>query len=480
VNAHHQRELVIIGGGPAGLAAAIEARRTGVQTTIVDERATLGGQIYKQLPRAFKIHEPRHLGKDYVAGRKLIEEVEASGVEIRLNTVAWGIWDKSIAIYQEGTDAGVLHATQIILATGAYDRPVVFPGWTLPGVMTAGGAQSLIKTQRVLPGRRILMAGSGPLVLAFSAQLHQYGANVAAVLEAAPLPGLPVIAKLLAAAPGNLNLLRDGLGYIAYLRAKRIPFLHSHVIVRAEGREEVERAVIAKVGRDWCPIPGTERTIDVDTICLGYGFFPSVELGLLCGCQHTYDEGLGGHVPVRDEAMRSTVPGVLIAGDGSGVAGSAVAIEEGRIAGITAALELGHLSEAEASRRAGPARTRLATLERFRAALTSAYPVGPGIYELCTPETVVCRCEEVTAAEITANILPGSADPNSVKNLTRAGMGQCQGRNCSRQVASLVARTAGKSIPEVPMFTPRPPAKLVPIALVAEERPEEEPVAEVG
>jgi NADPH-dependent 2,4-dienoyl-CoA reductase/sulfur reductase-like enzyme len=205
-----------------------------------------------------------------------------------------------------------------------------------------------------------------------------------------------------------------------------------------------------------------------------------VELPLLAGCQHTSDENLGGYIPVKDDEMRTNVPGILVAGDGSGVAGSGPAVQEGRLAGITAARELGHISAAEAERRAAPVRKRLATLEKFRAALNSTYSVGRGIYELWTPETIVCRCEEVTAGEIIDNILAGSADPNTVKNLTRAGMGQCQGRNCARTVASLVARQAGRTVSEVPMFTPRPPAKPVPIMLVAEEMPEEEPVAEVG
>lgn len=481
MNVRQGRELVIVGGGPAGLAAAIEARRAGIQTTVIEERTSLGGQIYKQLPRAFKVlAPPSSFGKDYVAGRHLIEAAEASGAEIRLDTVAYGIWGKDVAIYTEGVDAGLLTAERIILATGAYDRPVAFPGWTLPGVMTAGGAQSLIKTQKVLPGERILMAGSGPLILAFSAQLHHYGANVVGVLEAAPFPTPGAIAHLLRASRGNAGLLLDGLGYMAYLRRKTVPFDYSHVVIRAEGRDEVERAVVARVGPDWRPIPGTERAIEVDTVCVGYGFFPSVELSMLCGCKHTFDEDLGGHVPVRDESMRSSVDGILIAGDGAGVAGSIAAVQEGRIAGLTAALELGRLGEAEAARRSAPARRRLATVERFRSALAEIYKVGPGIYDLWTPDTVVCRCEEVTAGEIMDNILGGSADPSSVKSLTRAGMGQCQGRNCARQVASLVARQAGRDLAELPTFTPRAPVKAVPIALIAEERPEEEPVAEVG
>ena len=481
MNYQRDRQLVIVGGGPAGMAAAIAARQAGVdEVTVIDERAKLGGQIYKQFGTGWKVLRPELLGKDYVRGRKLIDAAEASGAEFLHDSVVWGIWDDRVALYEEGKEAGIIKAGKIILATGAYDRPVVFPGWTLPGVMTAGGAQSLIKTQKVIPGKRILMAGSGPLILAFSAQLHQYGANVVTVCEAAAFPSPSSALRLLRAAPGNLGLLSDGLRYMAYLAGKRVPFLYAHMVVRAEGEGEVQRAVIAKVDHDWRPIPGTERVLEVDTVCIGYGFFPSVELSRLCGCEHVYDENLGGHIPVRDEWMRTTVSGVLAAGDGTGVAGSLVAIEEGTLAGIAAAMELEKIGRVEAERRAAPIRRRLAVLERFRHALNQTYAVGGGVYALATPDTLVCRCEEVTVAEILDSIVAESSDPNSVKSVTRAGMGNCQGRNCQRHIAALVAHRAGKSVEQVPMFTARPPVKPVPIGLVAEERPEEEPVAEVG
>ena len=481
MNYERDRQLVIVGGGPGGMAAAIAARAAGVdEVTVIDERAKLGGQIYKQLGPGWKVVAPEKLGKDYVRGRALIESAEASGAEVLDNNVVWGIWDDRVALYEEGGRAGVIKAGKIILATGAYDRPVVFPGWTLPGVMTAGGAQSLVKTQKVIPGQRILMAGSGPLILAFSAQLHQYGANVVTVCEAAGFPAASGALRLLRAAPGNLGLLVDGLGYMTYLARKRVPFLYSHIIVRAEGETEVERAVIARVDHDWKPVPGTEQTIAVDTICIGYGFFPSVELSRLCGCEHTYDEDLGGYIPVRDEWMRTTVSGVLAAGDGTGVAGSLVAIEEGTLAGIAAAMDLEKISKVDAERKAAPVRRRLALLERFRTALNRTYAVGPGVYSLATPDTIVCRCEEVTVQEIFDGIIAESSDPNSVKSITRAGMGNCQGRNCQRHIAAMVAGRAGLSVEQVPMFTPRPPVKPVPIGLIAEERPDDEPAAEAG
>ena len=301
-----------------------------------------------------------------------------------------------------------------------------------------------------------------------------------AAVEAASRPGPRALWRLAVAGRRNPGQLRLGLAYLARLRLARVPLILGHVIVRAEGEREVERAIIARCDRQWRPIRDTERAFEVDTVCVGYGLVPSVELAQLAGCAVTYDENRGGYVPLRDETVRTTVPEVLIAGDSAGIGGSAVALQEGRLAGVIAAMDVGRLSAADGRRRARPIENRLRALGRFRVALDELYPVGAGIHELLTQDTIVCRCEEITAAEIEANIMEGSADPNSVKNLTRAGMGRCQGRYCARQVASLIARQAGKKLWEVPGFTPRPPVKPVPIQIVAEEQPEEDPVAEVG
>lgn len=470
LNTRRVRELVVVGGGPAGLAATIEARRSGLGVTLIDERPSLGGQIFRQPPAGMRQDPTYRTDRYHRPGCSLISAAEASGAEILTGTAVWGLWDRKVAICREPNDAGLLEATQVILAAGAYDRPVVFPGWTLPGVMTAGGIHTLMKTQRIAPGRRILIAGSGPLLLMFAAQLIRHGAPVSAVLEASPRPGLRAFSRLVGAAWGNLAVLRDGLGYLAELSRRGVPPLYSHVVVRAEGAGQVERAIVARVDGRWRPVPGTERALEVDTVALGYGLFPSVELALLSGCTVRYAEDLGGHVPVRDAWMRTTVRGVLAAGDGCGVGGSEAAEAEGRLAGITASLDAGRITAVEADRRAAPFRARLRQLGRLRAALTAIYRVGSGIYDLVTPETIVCRCEEVSAAAILAAVRTGSDDPNVVKGLTRAGMGLCQGKECSRQVAALRARHRGVGVGEVPLLTPRSPVRPVRIGAIAEDR----------
>jgi NADPH-dependent 2,4-dienoyl-CoA reductase/sulfur reductase-like enzyme len=405
------------------------------------------------------VRDARALGRDHVRGRELIEAAERSGARLLLSTSCVSVRGTEAVLVAEGEHARTVSAGHVLLAPGAHDRPVVFPGWTLPGVLTAGAAQTLVKTQRVSPGERVLFAGSGPLALAFPAQLHHYGVNVVSALEAGPPPRPRDLLRIGAAARRNAGLLRDALGYRAELLRGGVPLRYRRIVVRAEGRERVEAVVHAAVDADWRVVRGTEERLEVDTLCIGYGFFPSVELLRLAGCELRYDEDLGGPVAVVDEWMRTTVPGISAAGDGTGVAGSHVAIDEGRLAALG-------LVRDEA--RAAPIRRRLAQKRRFQRALLRMHRVGAGVYELATPDTVVCRCEDVTRAEL-ERAIDASADVNVVKGFTRATMGLCQGRNCQRQIAALIAARHGREIGDLAHATARAPVRPVPLAAVADQ-----------
>jgi thioredoxin reductase len=460
-------EVLVIGGGPAGLAAGVEAAGTGLSVAIVDERPAFGGQIFKQPGAGFRVTSAKELGQDYLRGRRLIEAAERSGAELLPGTSAIAICGTSVVLVEDGEHAREVEARRVIVAAGAHDRPVAFPGWTLPGVITAGGAQSLVKTQRVLPGHSIVFAGSGPLALAFPAQLRGYGANVTLVLDAGPAPGARDVARLVRAARGNTRRLRDALEYRVSLARGRVPIRYRRIVVRAEGAGRVERVVHAAADADWRPVPGTEEEVRADTLCVGYGFFPSVELLRLAGCDFAYDEDLGGPVVARDAWLRTSVEGISAAGDATGVTGSYAAVDEGRLAAVGAALDLGALPAADGARRAATLRRGLARSEAFRAALRRLHAVGAGVYELATPDTVVCRCEELTAADLERAIAT-TTDLNAIKAVTRVTMGMCQGRNCQRHLAGAIARRHGRKIGELPVATPRMPIRPVPIAAIAD------------
>ncbi|MFA4927054.1 MAG: NAD(P)/FAD-dependent oxidoreductase [Patulibacter sp.] len=468
-------DVLVVGGGPAGLAAATAAADHGLRVALVEERVTLGGQVYKQPGPGIVVRDPAAMGREYAEGRSLIDAAEASTATILTNTQVVAIErDTAVLVESDPTrpaaaqPARIVCFARIVLAPGAHDRPVAFPGWTLPGVLTAGGLQTLIKAQRVLPGRRITFAGAGPLALAFPAQLLGYGANVTSVLEAGPPPRPGDVLRIAGAAPGNRHLLQDAIRYRTTLLRRRVPLRYRRIVVRAEGDGRVEQVTHAAVDRDWRIVPGTEQTEPTDVLGVGYGFVPSVELLRLAGCETDFDEDLGGYVVRRDDWLRTTRPTVFAAGDGTGVEGSQVAVAEGRIAGIGAALDLGALDAATARRLAAPSRRQRDRRRAMTRALRRMHDVGPGIFDLATPDTVVCRCESVTAQRLSETI-DGTRDINVVKALTRAGMGPCQGRTCQRQVASMIAARHEQPLGSIALATPRMPVRPVAIGALADE-----------
>ncbi|MCR4399139.1 MAG: FAD-dependent oxidoreductase [Firmicutes bacterium] len=322
-------ELAIVGGGPAGLSAACEASAFGVDTWVFDEQSAPGGQLIKQIHKFFgsSAHMAGRRGIDI--GDSLRKRAEAQGVHVCLNTVVFGYNDGNLAIC-DGRGVKEVKAERIIIATGASENVLRFPGWTLPGVMGAGAAQTMMNVHRVKPGRRVLMVGAGNVGLIVTYQMLQAGIDVVAVVEAkAEVGGYEV--------------------HAAKIRRAGVPVLTSHTIVKACGEESVESVVIARCGPDFKPIPGTERELKVDTVCLAVGLNPLTELTQLIGCRHEYDAALGGWIPSHDDRMETSVPGVYVAGDLTGIEEATVAMEEGRIAGISAAESLGKVSADKAA-----------------------------------------------------------------------------------------------------------------------------------
>lgn len=452
-------ELAIVGAGPAGLTAALEAKAVGVDVLVVDENERPGGQIFRQPPMAFHIADKSRMGRDYARGRKLLDAVATADIRIESGVTVWNIAPGHLACCR-GSRSWNVTSDAIVLATGAYDRPMPLPGWTLPGVFTSGGVQTLLKSQRVLAGRRVLLTGTGPLNLVLANQLAAAGATVVAVLELAN-PG-PL--ELLPLTMGPWELLADGIGYVTQLARRNIPLMRGWTLLEARGTDQVKTAVIGRVDRDWHTIKGSERTLEVDTICLGYGLVPSTELARLIGCDHRYDAQLGGWIPAQDGYRETSVPSVFVAGDGCGIAGSLVALEEGRVAGLRAAWRLGKIDEAAFHRKAAPALKRLRQLGRFRAVLDGLSAPRPGLFERITEDTVICRCEEATYGECRKAVGNGAVSLMELKPALRAGMGLCQSRICGPTLVEVMARLTGQPPQAIIPFSPRPPVKPIPMA----------------
>jgi len=336
-------EIAVVGGGPAGLTAAIEARNCGAQVTLIDENQRPGGQLFKQIHKFFGSQEHRAGVRGYSIGQQLLRDCRESEVDVMLESVVWGLFEGN-RLGLAGKDGSfVMQADRIILTTGASENPLAFPGWTLPGVMGAGAVQTMMNVHRVLPGQRALMIGSGNVGLIVAYQLLQAGAEVEAVVEAAPKVG----------------------GYLVHaakLRRAGVPILTSHTVAEARGADGVEEAVVVTIDDKWRPIAGTEKVFRVDLICIAVGLSPEADLCRMAGCRFRYIRELGGHVPIHDDRMETSVPGVYVAGDVSGIEEASTAMEEGRLAGLAAAESLGYLSEGEFDERAQVIRERLNSL----------------------------------------------------------------------------------------------------------------------
>lgn len=431
--------LAVVGAGPAGLAAALAAAARGVQVTLVDAADQAGGQFYRQPAAALGARRPQALHHQWRTWERLRDGLERHRAAGRITHLTdhhvWcvardspsGAFAVHALLGPAQEDGVTVRADAVLLATGGYERVLPFPGWTLPGVVTAGGAQAMLKGGLVLPGRTVVVAGTGPLLLPVAAGLAAAGARVAALVESAGPGALLHRAPALAAQPGKLA---EGAEYAARLLRHGVRTLPRHTVVAAHGADRLEAVTVAALGRDGHPRPGSARRIPCDTLAVGHGMLPHTDLAETLGCT------LSGTAVRVDAEQRTDVPGVWAAGEATGVGGAALALAEGHIAGRSAAARLrGTAPDPGGWAAAARARTRL---RAFAAALDAVYAPPAGWADRIPDETVVCRCEEVTAGEVRGAVGSlGAGDLRTVKLLTRAGMGWCQGRMCAPAVAGL-------------------------------------------
>ena len=438
-------DIAIVGAGPAGLAAAVEAARWGARVVVLDENERPGGQLFKQIHKFFGSQAHRAGTRGLRIGEELLADARKLGVDVRLGAVVHGLFEGRVLGVIAGGRTTALSARRIILATGASENTLPFPGWELPGVMGAGAAQTMMNIHRVLPGRRVLMVGAGNVGLIVSYQFLQAGAEVAAIVEALPTIG----------------------GYevhAAKVRRAGVPILTGHTVLRAEGAEQVERAVVAAIDARWQPLPGSELVLAVDTICLAVGLSPLAELAWMAGCQFAYERPLGGWVPVHSECMETSVPGLYVAGDLAGVEEASTAMEEGRVAGLAAAASLGLVPQAEAEAemavfqarlaalRAGPfgepralAKARLLAQAAQQPTAAKPMPPQPGVASACQPThdrpegpppRVLIECTQEIPCNPCETACPSGAitvgDP--ITNLPRLDPTRCTG--CGRCIAA--------------------------------------------
>ncbi|CAM5275525.1 FAD-dependent oxidoreductase [Streptomyces narbonensis] len=488
--------LAVVGAGSAGLAGAVTASELGLSVALLDSSTQSGGQFYRHPAPALGAVRPEALHHDWSAFSDLRRRLGASTVDHLTGHHVWSFiresggsggsggsgepeesggsgadgesWTVHAITGADGTEERPvrIRARALLLATGAYERQLPFPGWTLPGVVGAGGAQAMLKSGLVLPGRRIVVAGSGPLLLAVASSLAAAGARVPAVVEAAGYLRYARSPRALATNPAKAA---EALVHGAALLRHRVRVLPRSAVTEVHGTDRVEAVTVSRLDGDWTPVPGTGRRIACDALAVGHGLVPQIELATAVGCAtRALPDGTLGLA--LSEFQETSVAGLWAAGETGGVGGAGLARTEGELAGRAIAARLrGRRADPAPDRgvrpgRVGELRRRRDRMRAFADVMSAAHAPGPGWPAWLEDETDVCRCEEVTAGRVREAVTDlGARDARTVKLLTRAGMGWCQGRMCGTAVACLAARDGA---PEPPAER-RPFAVPVPLATLA-------------
>ncbi|CAN7371032.1 NAD(P)/FAD-dependent oxidoreductase [Mesorhizobium sp. LjNodule214] len=453
-------QFAVIGGGPAGLAAATLAARLGVDTVLLDEQPTPGGQAYRNIEAVSRSSGRllKNLGKHYGHGNALVEAFRQSGVRYEPSSSVWQVTPNGkIGVSQSG-QAYLLKADRVLIATGAVERPVAVPGWTLPGVMTAGAVQTLMKAAGIVPDEDTVLAGSGPLIYLVALQLLSAGAPLRVILQTQKPTSWFSTIRLLSRVRAGAGDLLDGLKWIRAIRSSGVPIYHASDI-RAEGRDRLEAVTFQSRGR--------RHRMDASALLLHEGVIPNIQLTASLRCAHRWDEAQVAWAPVLDQWGTTSHEGIAIAGDGAGTRGAKAAPHSGRLAALETAFRLGRLSMKERDLMAAGDMQALARQVGLRTLLDHLYSPSEAIRTPADAD-IVCRCEEVSAGEI-RQLVDGQrfVELDQLKSQSRCGMGQCQGRMCGQTIALILAEYSGVPMKDVGYFRLRIPVKPLPLDQLA-------------
>ncbi|MNX71755.1 Hydrogen cyanide synthase subunit HcnB [compost metagenome] len=450
---------VIVGAGPAGVRAAQALVAQGLRPVILDEGLRPGGQIYRQPPPGFSRSKSVLYGFEHRKADAVHRVMDGllPKVDYRPGCLVWNVEGKTLDVLRDGVSTSVPY-THLILATGATDRVLPFPGWLTPGVYTLGGAQVALKHQGCAIGSRVAFLGTGPLLYLVAYQYAKAGAKVTAVLDTSRFGDRTAALPGMLRAPG---LLAKGLYYMAWLRAHGVPLRSG---VRPVGVQGMERVTGLSYSQG-----GPTRIVDCDAVAYGLALRSETQLASLVGCEFEFNIRDRNWTPRRDAAGRSSVSGVYVAGDGAAIGGADAAELAGERAALALLEDTGHAQDA---RRARTLEARLAANGQVRAALERAFPFPEDWAEGIADDTVICRCEEVTAGTVREAVRDTAAqEMNRLKALTRVGMGRCQGRMCGVAAAEVLAHATGRPLAEVGRLRTQPPVKPIPVRVTCLERP---------
>ena len=456
--------LVIIGAGPAGMSAAVVAADHGIDVALLDEQEMPGGQIYRAM-EAMPPERAKLLGSEYLHGKKLVTELRHANIDYFAGTQVWSLNQKREIGLIHHDKAAMISADQVILANGAIERPVPFPGWTLPGVMNAGAGQILLKSHGIVPEDGVVLAGSGPLLLLLAWQYHHASVKIKALLDLTPmhnhLRALPHLPRALLAR----HYLSKGMTYKKDLKQAGIGTLHNVSNLTAKGSSKLDTISFLHKGQ--------LQSIETDLLLIHFGVIPHTQLSRAAGCKHEWNPSQQCWTPTLNKWGNSNIDGILIAGDSAGIGGARTAEHAGRLAALQALYKLGKISRVERKQLARNDRKWMREERHIRPFLEAFFHIPGKLLKVAYDDTIVCRCEEVTAGDIRSAVGAGHSDSNQVKFLTRCGMGPCQGRQCAEAVSHIIADASGDNKPRA-LYRGRPPVTPLTLGQLASLFPQEQ------
>jgi len=451
-------QLLVIGAGPAGMAAAQAAARHGIEVAVVDEQAQAGGQIYRNVGSS-PLADIALLGKDYVFGRQMVQSFEHAHIDYFANSAVWYL-DKSgeLGIVEDGVHRRVT-AQRVVIACGAQERAMPFPGWDKAGVMTAGAGQILMKSAAMVPSEAPVLAGSGPLLLLLAWQYLRAGVTIRAIVDTSTRAGRWSALRHLPRALAGSDYLFKGLQLMTAIRRARVPWYRQASDLRAEGGDRLQALSFKCQGK-------TQR-IDTRLLMLHQGVIPALHVAAAAGCETRWNEVQQCWQAQVDDWGETSQAGIFVAGDAAGIGGARAAWLSGQLAGLQIAHQLGRLDQDARDRSARSIRNARERHLAIRPFIDAYYRVDEASLAPLD-ETLACRCEEVTVAEIRALAAMGCSGPNQAKAFTRCGMGPCQGRFCASTMERVFAREQAAEPNQVGRFNARPPLKPVTLGQLAD------------
>jgi len=451
-------DCVVIGAGPAGMAASARLAELGVKVLTLDEQHLPGGQIYRRV-EASSASNLTLMGEEYRRGLDLAARFRASGATYQPGSTVWFADRNGRICYSHKGRSTEVRAGYIMIATGAMERPFPIPGWDLPGVMGAGAVNNLAKEANLTPSGRVVLAGSGPLLLLEASLLLEKGVQIEAVLETTPiLPEAGILPHLLPALR-RTDFLLKGVGMLRGIKKSGVTWHKGVSAIRGLGKDKL----------DGVEAVTDEKTVtySADLLLLHFGVIPTTHLHRLIGCKLAWNRTQRYWYPVCDQWGRTNHDNIFATGDGAGVAGALAAEYTGELAALEIGHSLGILPGYERDSLALPLRQQLSHDHHPRPLVDHVYAPAK-MSSFFTDETTLCRCENVTIGDVRKAVSEGVRDVNEVKVLTRCGMGPCQGRMCGPALAEIVATETGQEVERVGLLTVRPPLKPIPLGEVAE------------